>query len=118
MAHFDELGLDPSIFVVKWHVKGPALGSPRAVAQRFIFGVRFMTVFVEALPIETVLRVWDALLLEGDKARPHCIPAVCVRFGGETMAPAGSLSCIHRHLSTQPRLSPCSAGMARGQALP
>lgn len=44
-GHFEEHGVDPSLFTLNW----------------------FLCVFVDTLPVKTYLHIWDAFLFEGNK---------------------------------------------------
>ena len=72
-SHLDASGLPLSIVTTNW----------------------FMCLFVNTLPAETLLRVWDLLILEDS--------AVLVRVGG-THLPCVRTRCVRDHLRCDPPL--------------
>lgn len=58
-SHLEQYSVDLTLFTFNW----------------------FLTVFVDNIPIETFLRIWDAFLFEGSKVKSRNLDYVHVSFG-------------------------------------
>lgn len=76
--HLDKLGMPFAVITTKW----------------------FICMFAEVLPIETVLRVWDCLFLEGNKVSHRLFTVIWFCFLNDLLSFADFIPSFTHHISS------------------